>query len=211
MKRIFTLILAVAALNSFAQDHAGKGDITGENGGVRSNVSNLKRDMGEVEAMRRGKTEFEAQMNALNFEGMKSSKNALLKLMNKEIVQVRTRLGMDRQEMIESVEEADERKLPKKPLVNADDLSDAVDDSTDVREQKQLMFEMNRIFFEIRNIELTSKPQRHYEGSILKKADEFITLMQNDIFETKKEVQKERDEINEDRKEDLDDKKKRNR
>ena len=211
-------MLALATLNSFGQDHVGKKDIAVEEGSVRSNVSNLKRDIAEIEAMRGQKTEFEAQMNALNFEGMRGSKNVLMKLMNEEIVQVRTRLGMDRQEMIESIEEAEtarkeaaERKSRKKPLSKNDDRADAANDSSGFWVQKQLMIEMNRIFFEIRNIELTSKPQRYYEGSILKKADEFIALMQYDIFETKKEVQENREEIISDRKENLDDKEKRNR
>ena len=120
--------------------------------------------------------------------------------------------------MIESIEEADEarkkadeRKSRKKPLAKADGYADAANDSSEFGVQKQLMIEMNRIFFEIRNIELTSKPQGHYEGSILKKADEFIALMQYDIFETMKEVQENRDKIIANRKENLDDKKKRNR
>lgn len=223
MKRVFTLILAVAALGTLAQDRGGKKEIAEEKSDIRSNVQILKRDMAEVEAMRAAQAEFDVQMTALNFDEMQSAKNAMLKLMDKEIDQARTRVGMDRAEMMRSIEEAErarkeaaETKVAKKPVAVADDRADARDDRADAKDdrsdfekQKALILEMNRLFHEIRKIELTTKPQRHYEGSILKKADQFIQLMQNDIFETKREVKEDREEIIEDREEAAEDKKRR--
>lgn len=222
MKRIITVILAVTTLGAFAQDHGGKKDIKGEKADIKSNVSSMKRDVAEIEAMREAKAEYDVQMKAMNFDAMQAAKNGILKRMDKEIEQVRMRLNIDRAEMVSSMEEAQlarkeaaRSKATKKPAAAADDRADARDDRADAKDdrsdydkQMDLLIDMNRIFLEIRKIELTSKPQRHVEGSILNKTEEFIQLMQNDIFETRKEIREDRQEILEDRNEAVEEKKK---
>lgn len=225
MKRIITLLLAVATLSTMAQENSGKREQDQDRKELRSNEGALKRDITEIDMMREAKTQFKNQMNAMDIEQMKSSKISLLKLMSQELEQARNRLGMDRAEMMRSVKEAEQAKKEaskKKPLKNPsatkDDVADARDDRSDLKDdrsdydmQVELMSKMNSIFVEIKNIEVTSKPQRLNEGRVVTKADEFIALMQKDIFKTRDEIKEDKDELHEDQEESREDRKRNGR
>jgi hypothetical protein len=225
MKRIITLLLAVATLTTIAQEHSGKHEKDQDKRELRSNEGFLKRDIAEIETMRAAKAEFETAMNVMDVEQMKSAKNAMLKLMDKELEQARTRSGMDRAEMMRSVKEAEQakreaskKKPMKKPGATADDVADAKDDKRDLQDdrsdldlQVELMAQMNSIFMEIQKIEITSKPQRLGEGRVVTKADEFIALMQQEIFKTRDEIEEDKGELHEDREESREDRKRKSK